>query len=163
MGLKVTCVICVCLPVIGAHSPVEDSYRPVTEASDDEGALGVTWQAGHTAVRSCGDVLTNARTKTQCHFTWNPRVEIINGVLCRRLAHFKLDLHRYSATGPARLYFLQLHPSRQWLAKKKTKPAQHFDISLPLRNIELKCELLRTMNVSFISPRSIKVSLIPQD
>lgn len=71
---KISDQVSVCLPFIWTHPPVEDPYRSVAETGNDERTLGVTGQAGYTAVRSCRDVLVdthgNSPVKTckeTCH------------------------------------------------------------------------------------------------
>lgn len=52
-----------CVPFVGAHPPVEHADRPVAQAGDDEGALGVAGQARDAAVRSGRDVLVHRHTQ----------------------------------------------------------------------------------------------------
>lgn len=73
------------LPFIGAHPPIEDPHRPVTQTGNDQRTLGVAGKAGHTAVRSCWDVLAHEHMHTRTHT--NPLVKV-----CKGNAHFTLNL-----------------------------------------------------------------------
>lgn len=119
--------VCV-LPFIWTHPPVEYTHRSVTQAGNDERALGVAGQAGHTAVRSCRDVLvdTSKHTNQHCRFVKKPAMLPLS---LQRSFHAKPSLnslimcsvycwlvwswteHQYAATGEAGPFVLVLSPS----------------------------------------------------
>lgn len=68
------------LPFTERHPSVVDTDGAIAEAGHDEGAVGVTGQAGHAAVGACGDVLGH-RDGSEAHprrpgvpppLTWGP-------------------------------------------------------------------------------------------
>ena len=79
------------LPFTERHPSVVDTDGAIAEAGHDEGAVGVTGQAGHAAVGACGDVLGH-RDGSEAHprrpgvpppLTWGPAFstgEAIEGI-----------------------------------------------------------------------------------